>query len=198
MKQIIRPSLDTLRLILTAAILFLLPFAGWSSSANAEKPKQQEQISLLHTPKKAEELPHPGQDITLIAKLTGTRDTSLKLAAALVKDGRFMQVNATEAYLNEYDQPTYEITFPAPVAEMSYQLVIFSPDGTASMSPRYVVRRTCLPNVQLASPEIAEHLQGFKLLERLFSESVNLEHDLAGYERAMTLVDELQKKVNRQ
>ncbi len=179
--------------------LCLLAFGLLPGQLNAEakKASQPAQVSLVHTPPKPDALPYPGQTVTLIARLLNTRDTTTKLVAAVVKDGKYIQIASKDAYLNEYDQPTYEISVPAPVGEMVYQLILFPRNGeNPAISPRYVARRTCLPNVELGDAKISPELRGYQKLEKLVSESRNLENDLAGYEKVMALIQELQQRVN--
>jgi hypothetical protein len=165
--------------------------------ASAEKPLtlSERKIGFLHEPPKEEALPYPGQTMKISAGLSNTRETRHPLKAFISRDGRFMEVPAKEAYLDKFDRPIYEISFPAPVAEVSYQLFVVAGEEDVLASPRYIVRRSCIPQVALATGEVPSSVQGTERLQKLIEESRALENDLKGYEESLELIEELKKVI---
>lgn len=180
-----------------AAMLLGMFFSSGASAQDRRRDTPAPPVSFQHTAPKAEALPYPGQAMTLTVRLKNTKDTDRRMILSLVKDGRLMQVNAKDGYLNEYDLPTYEIGVSAPVAEMSYQFMLLGPDSSVMVSPRYFVQRTCIPSLDLADPDIAEGMQGYSRLQQLVNTSSSLQNDLNGYDRLMVILDELQKRINK-
>ena len=178
------------------ATIYLNPTVLNAEPKNTAKATRHA-VGLLHTPPKAEVLPYPGQNQTLTLRLTNTRETERKLIVALIKDGRFMQVDAKNAYLNEVDLPTYDVVVPAPIAEMSYQFLLFAPDGSVQSSPRYYLRRSCVPEIDTADTKIGPEIQGYQRLEKQVHTAEHLKNDVAGYEKVMGVVEELQRKVSK-
>lgn len=179
-------------LLLVVLVTFSLPRHGLTQQPSADPART---ISIVHTVPSPQELPYPGQPITLMARLTNTRETGRPLRVALVKDGKFLDLDAKEAYLDENDRPTYKAVIPAPIGDMSYQFILYAPDGTALISSRYQVRRNCLPNISLAEGEVPADVRGVERLRRLYLESEALKNDLIGYEQVLKVVAELQEAV---
>lgn len=162
------------------------PVLGEGGSSGAGKG-----VNFAHTPPRPQDLPYPGQSITLYAYLTNTRETRFPLRVSMSRDGRFEEVIAKDAYLDKEDRPTYEITVPAPVGEMTYQMFLVNPDGNILPSPRFAVRRSCVPQVELAQGEVPADVQGVDRLRRLVAESKGLENDLSGYNQVLRLLGQL-------
>ena len=153
-------------------------------------------IGILHAPPKPNDLPYPGQPLTLVATLTNTRDTNFPMRIAVSRDGRFMEVPAKEAYLDKNDRPTYEVSVPAPIAELTYQMFVAQGEGHALSSPRYAVRRACIPQVELAAGDVPKDVQGMERLRKLVNESRSLENDLAGYQQVLKLLSDLKAVIS--
>lgn len=165
------------------------------ASASKALTLSERKIGFLHEPPKEDALPYPGQSMTISAGLSNTRETRHPLKAVISRDGRFMEVPAKEAYLDKFDRPIYEISFPAPVAEVSYQLFVVAGEEDVLASPRYIVRRSCIPQVSLATGEVPSSVQGTERLQKLIEESRALENDLKGYEESLELIEELKKVI---
>ena len=152
-------------------------------------------ISISHISPKPDELPYPGQKFKIRVQLKGTKETERQLRIIFIKDGSLIDMSSFNAELNEHDVPTYEISLHAPLAEMVYQFMLYNPDGSALSSPRYSVRRNCIPNVELAQGEVKPEIVGVERLQKLVNEAKHLEQDLAGYEQVLNLLDGLQKQL---
>jgi hypothetical protein len=162
----------------------------WAQSA----PNASKSFTIVHNPPQLKDLPYPGQPMKLVARLSNTRSTESKLRIALVKDGRFIEISAKPGFLNEYDQPTYEFTLPAPLALMTYQLLLYSPDGSVQVSPqRYMLRRNCVPDVDLAEYKIPPEVQGSDRLQAMVNQMNHLQKDMASYDQAQKLLDRLKE-----
>lgn len=178
--------------------LAVLAAAAWTPRAYAQQAAQPP-VAIVHTPLKPDKLLNipPGQPIVLTVALANTRNLHYQLRAAVVSDGRYLDITPPEAKPDIQDRPTWNVEVSAPLAELAYQFVITSPEGTGATSVRYSVRRSCIPNVEVADigphPEIA----GYDSLQKMYTESQNLEADIAGFERALDLIGQIQKAVNR-
>jgi hypothetical protein len=117
------------------------------------------------------------------------------MRVAISKDGRFMELAAKEAYLDKRDRPIYEFTVPAPIAEMTYQMFVVQSDGDILTSPRFAVRRTCIPNIGLALGQVAGDVQGVERLRKLVDESKSLDNDLQGYQEVLKLLGQLKEVI---
>ncbi len=184
------------------ASLFVVALLHTGASAETEddkKPSQkdsaQSRIGFLHTPPKPESLPYPGQPMTISAGLTHTRETKFPMRIVLSRDGRFMELPSKEAYLDKYDRPIYEVSLPAPIAEVTYQMFVVAGEDQVMASPRYTVRRNCIPQIALATGEVPAQVQGTERLQKLIQESRALENDLKGYEFSLELLEELIKVI---
>ncbi|RIL11350.1 MAG: hypothetical protein DCC75_02505 [Proteobacteria bacterium] len=106
-----------------------------------------------------------------------------------------MEVAARDAFLDEYDRPTYQIPVPAPLAELAYQFTLVNPDGSFTTSKRFSARRSCLPSVELSNPKAIESLEGTERMTALIEQAKSLENDLIGYQRVMELLESIDKAV---
>jgi len=204
-----RRILLSLGLVLSGAILEALvtaPHAALAQAGKAAKtdsgarnlgtqggtpPANSRGLAFLHTPPRPQDLPYPGQTMTITAALTNTKETKLQVRVAMVRDGRFVEIPAREAYLDKFDRPIYEIPTIAPVGEMIYQLLLVQPDGAVVSSPRFAVRRACTPQVDLSEGNVPADVQGVERLRKLVIESKGLENDLNGYNQVLKLLGEL-------
>lgn len=139
-------------------------------------------------------LPLPGAPIIVKAKLSNTKDTERRLRALVVRDGKLSDVAPLKSYLDEYDQPTYEMQFFSPLAELSYQFVLYNPDGSFSTTPRLSVRRNCIPFIDLNKIKLEPKSQGEARLEALVKLSRGLEREISTYDVALKIIDSLNEK----
>jgi hypothetical protein len=167
--------------------------SGKDQSDTAQQPQTSNAkgLAFLHTPPRPDDLPYPGQPMTITAAITNTKETKLPVRVAMVRDGKFVEVPAREAYLDKFDRPIYEIPTIAPVGEMIYQLILVQTDGSVVNSPRFAVRRTCTPQVDLSEGNVPTDIQGVERLRKLVIESKGLENDLNGYNQVLKTLGEL-------
>ena len=154
-------------------------------------------LSFLHSAPSLEKLPYPSQDLELVAKIKGTKDTEATLKIVVVRDGRSMEVLAQPGYLDEHDIPTYKTVIPSPVVEFSYHFILTSKDGSIVTSPNYFVKRDCIPNIELSQPKVPEEVIGNARLQELVASSKSLENDLSGYDSVIKLLEEIQRIVKQ-
>lgn len=157
----------------------------------AEPPSPAASVSIVHIPPKAESLPLPAKMLTLEVKLSGTNRTNRKLRALVVRDGRLIDVALGNAQRNERDEPIYKLAIYSPLAELSYQFILYNPDGSVTGSERYVLRRTCLPNIELTDTTVPTDAKNRDLIETLVRQSKGLDRDLESYEKVYALLEEL-------
>lgn len=165
--------------------------ANSSTSAVSQGTVVDSQIKISHTPLTPDTLPFPGQPIDINVLLSGTGDFRSRLRGFAVIDGRILEVSPTRAFLNDYDQPTYEFSLISPLAEISYHFVLELGDGQFVASPRYTVRRSCIPKIEPADLVDANSLQPRDQVGALLEQSTLLNFDLQSYEQAIKLSEEL-------
>lgn len=154
------------------------------------------EINLVHKQITPSELAYPGKLMTLSLKLNGTKQTSRKVRALVVRDGRLMELWAYQAIADENDVPEYKFTINSPVRELSYSFIVYNADGTTTSSKRYKVERACLPDTHLAEIKAPpEDSPGEQRLLMLIQQSRSLERDLDTYDKALGLIQELEELV---
>jgi hypothetical protein len=134
--------------------------------------------SFKHIPPRVQDLPAPGSPMKLSFQLINTREITQLVTALVTVDGRLMNVLGSDGYLNEYDNPTFEIATNSPVSDIAYQFVVRGQDGSIATSQRYAVRRSCLPTIDLTSVAIPETVQGRERLSAIIDKTKGLERDL--------------------
>lgn len=178
-------------------ILFLvvLTLAGSSSYAQEEAPGQEyvpRAISLYHSPPfTAEDLPNPGMPVELSVQLSNTRDTGAEMIALVVRDGALLQINPEKIYLNEYDNPEYIFNMHAPHGDINYQFLLFPKDSDPIISEKFILRRDCLPPIELVDIDVDSKAHGRELLIELVYRARSLEKEYRAYEEARALLTEV-------
>ena len=152
-------------------------------------------VSLVVKALSETDLPYPGQPVKLMAGLVNTRSTEGKMVLALTRDGRFSEIPFKPGYLNRDDRPVYEVEMPAPVAEISYQAILHNPDGSFISSQRYVLRRKCIPEVDMAPSQIDPAVQGSERLRQMMIQKDKLESDLKSYDQVIDLLQKITQKL---
>lgn len=174
----------------TAMVLALL----WATAGHAQPAPSTLPVELYAEQIGLHELPAPGAAFIVKVKLTNTRETERRMRALVVRDGRVTDVPPLKAYLDEYDMPTYEVQMHAPFAELSYQFVLYNPDGTFSHTPRFTVRRPCIPFVDPDSIKLEPKNQGEARLESLVRLARSLESEVLSYDVAIKILEELSSR----
>lgn len=131
-------------------------------------------------------------------QLRNTREITQTVNALVTLDGRLLNVIGGEGYLNEYDNPTFEVVTNSPAAEIAYQLIVRSSDGTPIVSPRYAVRRTCVPKLDLTDASIPRDVSGGDRLKALVETTRALEREMAYYDSAIRDVTELKELLDEE
>jgi len=180
-------------------VAFCFLIVGWVViPAHAQAPKDFDPpVELFADQVGLQNLPMPGAPFTVKARLSNTKDTERRLRAFVVRDGRVTDVSPMKAYLDEYDQPTYEIQMYAPLAELSYQFVLYNPDGSFSTSQRFSVRRPCIPFIDITKVKLEPKNQGEARLEGLIKLSRGLEREIAAYDVAVKVLEDLTERLKQ-
>lgn len=146
-------------------------------------------VVIQHTPALPKDLPAPGGTVSISVSLAGTKDLNQPLKAYIVRDGQVTELVDREATFDQNDQPSYQFSFTAPLAELTYQFVLFQKGGTPKASDRFSIRRPCLPAVSVMEidPKASEGAR----LQGLAISSDQLLKYLANQDEALRLLDEL-------
>jgi len=131
-------------------------------------------------------------------QLRNTREITQTVNALVTLDGRLMNILGGEGYLNEYDNPTFEVVTNSPAAEIAYQLIVRSPNGTYTVSPRYAVRRTCVPKLDLTAATIPRDVPGNDRLKALVETTRALEREMAYFDSALRDIAELKELLDEE
>lgn len=153
-------------------------------------------VSIIHEPLLVSELPAPGSPLTLRVKLTNTRDTERSLRALIVRDGRLSDSIPTKSFLDEYDQPIYEIQTYSPLMELSYQFLLTNPDGSFASTERFTLRRSCVPRFD-DSGLVVEGTQGEEKMRILIKKAEGLAREVANYDTAQKLLEQLEEALSK-
>ena len=178
---------------------FVICAASWHAAV-AESPAQaaSSPMVLLHAALTPDQLPAPGKEFKVVFSVQGSRDLSMHVKALAVRDGRLMELQPVKSYLSENDNAAYEFSFYAPLAEISYQFIVYLGDESV-FSKRFSIRRSCVPEVDLApvqnDPEMQITPEEKMLLE--LKQAKSLEKDLNNYEQALGLLREVKAELNK-
>ncbi|MBX7145089.1 MAG: hypothetical protein K1X79_11605 [Oligoflexia bacterium] len=175
---------------LLAALLHLPTLA--SAQETQKSPIISGNVSIIHEPLLISELPAPGTTMTLRVRLTNTRDTERKIRALIVRDGRLSDSIPSKSYLDEYDQPIYEIQTNSPLMELSYQFILNNPDGSFASTERYTLRRSCVPRFDDSGIE-TEGIQGEERMRALIKKAEGLAREVANYDTAQKVLEQLEE-----
>lgn len=154
-------------------------------------------IEFIHQPAQAAQLPPPGQPLSLTVQLKNSRDPERRLRMLAAVDGEFVDVFVDGGTLNEFDQPVYKIETFSPLAQISYQFVMRTDDGGVVSSPRFVIRRPCIPNVSLVDLKAPADGSGDARLALAVERAQRLEGEIASYETLLSLVNQIKERLNQ-
>ncbi|MBN8548591.1 MAG: hypothetical protein J0M12_04670 [Deltaproteobacteria bacterium] len=183
------------RLFRASLILLVLLSAAPRSAFSA--PSDVAPVEVFVEEMGLQNIPMPGTPFVIKARLSNTKDTERRMRAFVVRDGRVSDVAPLKAYLDENDQPTYEIQMHSPLAELSYQLILYNPDGSFSSSPRVSLRRPCVPYIDLSKVKLEPKSQGEARLETLIKLSRGLEREVAGYDASLKILEDLSERLKQ-
>lgn len=189
-----------MRILKLSTYLLALAFClcGLVTQAGAEDGQSGDSPVILHTPPEAGSLPSPGSQYKLLMQLQGTNDLELSVRALVVNDDRLMDVRSSKSYMDEREVATYEFNVLAPLAETSYQFVVYGNKTSPQLSERYRLTRSCLPRVKPIDIVPVEGTSAKERFLKLQSQSNSLERDLAEYDGIVNILnafkEELRKK----
>jgi len=188
--------ISNIRLVSFVATLLLLATTSYSPALAQSSPSQSPKVRLEHSPPMAKDLPAPGSPLTLKVRLKGTRNLDQTLRAFISSDGRVSDHTIPSAKFNQSEEIEYELTFPAPIAGVSYQFALHLADGSQSITTnRYEILRDCIPNIDLAPENLPEKLKSDERLLLMVKQSRDLERDDQNYQRVLTLLKEIREMI---
>jgi hypothetical protein len=181
--------------ILSVALSALLPVNTALAQGKGGKTQQPQPIALSHEAPLAQVLPFPGQKIILKVTLQNTKAPAKELRTFVSVDGRALELPAPKNNYDTGDRPTYEIEAFAPLAELAYHFVATLENGTVITSPRYMVRRDCIPSSAGAENknELSPQSPASDRVRALLIQSESLGNDLASVDSAIQLISSLQE-----
>lgn len=192
----LRWNIDIVKKFLTIALIAVLVcLSAALQRARADDPTS---LHLAHDPRGVQHLGHPGEKLKIEVVLEGTKKTDFPIRMFAVRDGRFVNLVPDRVFHNVLDQPTYEFSLYSPVVELVYQFALFRPDNFLSLTPRFVLRRPCIPDLDLTklnrtpSPNYSEEIRS------LAREAESLKVDNAGYDELEKLLAKLQKELDHE
>ena len=168
-----------------------------SICAAQEKPAERSAITIKAQSIDPTKLPFPGQTLTLNAEVNNTRDFRLPIRLLAMRDGKFYEIAVLSGLLGANDKPQYKVEIPAPIAEIAYQFVLISPDGSAITSQRVSVRRSCIPNILPALGELPDEMDGSERFNVLLVNNKRMEQEISNLEKAAIEVDALSELITQ-
>jgi hypothetical protein len=167
--------------------------------AQEEAPVRAPSIGIFHVSEySGQEMPPPGAPLTLRAQLFNTNDVSIQLRTFANIDGSLIELTPSKVYLNRDDYPEYVIEAHAPQVTFSYFFVAYAPTGDVVRSEEYTLQRPCVPSIEPVSVEIeADANNGQERLREYVHKNWAIEKELEAYEHAKTLIDAIQKELDR-
>ncbi len=196
LNQLIRSTVILILLILVTFCPLADSRAEPTRAMASAAPSNQK---FAHSPTKATALPDPGQPTLLTVTLNGSRDMKGRMHLFLVSDGILVDVPVKRLYLNENDYATFEYDITAPWIEMAYQFIFQGSDGSAQASPRYSVKRGCIPSIDLTKLESAvvagKELGAVEKMQKLVENAKGLEKDLGFYNHIISTLEKISAEV---
>ena len=178
---------------LTVLLVLLAVLHAPGAFGQAKKPGGDAALtmSVLNQPPDPKDLPLPGQPVEVVFQLLDAWDVIKGVRILAVVDGRLMEIPIKNSYLNKHDQPEYIVQIPAPLSQLSYQILVPDGNGDYSWSRRFFVRRSCLPVTDLIDLDADWRVNGQGLVRACSERASALERELFAFERSLDLVREL-------
>ncbi len=187
----------SLILVLTA----LLPWQNLTAQPQGAPPlslpQEEDRKPLLRfeAPKTEKELPAVGEPFTVKVNLTRTKDTHHLLRAYIVKDGKYEERTIGNAYLNEFDIPTYDVEFHSPQADLEMQFLVSTEEHKNIWSRAHQVSRRCITDPQISDLSAGVGAAVKDRMPILIAQADSLEAELRGYENALELIERLNQQL---
>jgi|688.fasta_scaffold879525_1 hypothetical protein len=178
--------------LIVEIFMFALPL----HVAHAQEDVKQK-ISLVHQAPTTSALPPVGGLLRIQVELRNTVDITAKIRLVGSKDGRFIDIAFPKGALNAADHPTFSVEIPSPVAAMTYQFVLRQPDGSATTTNRYVIKRKCIQNYAVDVPDTSASAAYSREVAKLVGRAKELERDTASLEASLKLLEEMKASISR-
>ena len=160
-------------------------------------PNQKPELHLTHQPLAEKDLPFPGNPLTLTAYLKRDPSTAnLRMRGLIVRDGRLIDLQSAAPSIDKNDRVFFSLEVPSPAIELSYQFLFYYPDGKSRVSEQFSIRRSCIPKIQLTKVQSTETV-GRDDIPKLMEQSTGLQRELELYERAIVLLEQIKKTVEK-
>lgn len=169
------------------ACFIALPQTSFSQNSEGQ--------AFLHTIPTEEELPAPGDQLTLFVNSLVTDDSNLPLRFIASIDGRYTSFPLKNGKLDANDLPEYSVTVPAPRYSMSYRFVIVDEQGTATSSPQYSVERDCAIQETAQNVINRKDIVGQERLDLVVHQVKTLKREIKALHHARGLAKELESLV---
>lgn len=163
----------------------------FSSHVLADEPKPN--VRIQHTPADTSQLPAAGTLMPITLQLENSSEVDVKIRLVGSRDGRFMDIAFPMGVLNMSDRPTFTINVPSPNAIMTYQFVIHQPNGEMTLTPKYLIQRSCIQNFRVDLPDGQQSKEYRREIATLIAKARSLERDTARLETAIKLIEALKK-----
>jgi hypothetical protein len=149
-------------------------------------------VQIVHKAIHPLDYPYPGTPFQLSMRMVGGDMTEKRVRLFAVLDGKLVDLPVLTTELDDHDNIIYLTTLHAPLTDLAYQFVAYSLDGTAVMSPRYEVKRDCLPRMSFTNLHVNPDLSVPEKLGVLVDQLAGMDNDIQTYEQAAKLLEELQ------
>lgn len=161
----------------------------------AQESEEVPAIYFEHTPA-SEDLPDPGLPMKLVVRLTNTDEFSRRMRMIANIDGQVSDIPVTTSYLNRFDHPEYSVEIFAPRHQISYQFFLeLTPGGIQIPSPRYSMKRDCLPEVLDVDPNAKIEEQGTDKLNILNRQAASLQREIGVYDNILRVLTRLREEM---
>lgn len=174
-------------------LLALLVLLGITTNTTATA---EEILSLKAETSDAASLPLPGEKLTVVATLAGTRQPLKEVKGLFTLDGRFIEIHVPQPRLNKRNQLEYQVVVYAPQERLSYQFVGIPKEGEdLILSNKVTLVRPCAYTSELI--DITPTTQTQASLSQAVNQAQALERELRNYDQAIDLLDQLAAHIKR-
>jgi hypothetical protein len=171
--------------------LFILLLICLPTAAIAQGKQAGGKISLVHSPLKGDDMPYPGSPMKVSVVLDNTKNSQLVVKGFFVRDGKIIEQNLNDFSTDDNDRLVYSTEVMAPLGELTYQFALMDGTSAVAHSRRYVVRRSCLPNIEPISTDLPAGTQPQEKVNVLQIQATALQNEIQNYEAVFKVLDEL-------
>lgn len=152
-------------------------------------------LQIVHYPPSEDELPLPGAPVSLSMRIAGGDRSERRVRLFVVIDGQLIDLPMLKIETDPHDNINYMTTVHAPISEMSYQWVAYSLDGSAVVSDRYTLGRSCISKPTFTELHLDENLSIPEKIEALVNQLAGMDDDIRTYDEVLKVLETLQKFV---